>query len=195
MEIQKIEFFGPITHPVNACVDVLVTLEDFFGTNEVTYCIEVTTPQFLTTLMKKKPKSNFVEPDYPCIIVSRLTRDIIQEAIQAYVDEEEDLYWLKLYHLPAALNIEDINEILARKEKEYIELEAEVEEEMKAENQEFDDLKEFHQEVGHSPKHQKISGYDELILRSKIGLCTLLSLSSYYLFQSGFLNFFSDLGH
>ena len=44
-----------------------------------------------------------------------------------FIDAKEDSYWLKLYHITATLNIEDINEILDRKEKEYIELDAEIE--------------------------------------------------------------------
>ena len=57
-------------------------------------------------------------PSYPYIIVSKLTDDIIRAAIQEFIDTEEDSYWLKLYHVIATLNIEDINEILYRKEKE-----------------------------------------------------------------------------
>jgi len=60
-------------------------------------------------------------------IVSKLTDSIIRAAIQEFIDTKEDSYWLKLYHMTATLNIEDINEILYRKEKENTELEAEIE--------------------------------------------------------------------
>ena len=43
-------------------------------------------------------------------------------------------YWLKLYHTTATLKIEDINEILARKEKEDMELEAKIDAEVDAES-------------------------------------------------------------
>ncbi len=66
-------------------------------------------------------------PSYPYIIVSKLTDDIIWAAIQEFIDRKEDFYWLKLYPITAALKIEDINEILYRKEKENTELEAEIE--------------------------------------------------------------------
>jgi len=39
-----------------------------------------------------------------------------------------------LYHITATLNIEDINEILDRKEKEDMELEAKIDAEIEAEN-------------------------------------------------------------
>lgn len=73
----------------------------------------------------EKSKSNFVPPSYPYIIVSKLTDDIIRAAIQEFIDTKEDSYSLKLYDMTATLNIEDINEILSRKEKENTELEAE----------------------------------------------------------------------
>ena len=69
----------------------------------------------------EKFKSDFVPTRYPYIIVSKLTDEIIQAAIQQFIDEKEDLYWLKLYYMIATLKIEDINEILDRKEQEELE--------------------------------------------------------------------------
>ena len=108
----------------NDCLDVFVTLE-----NDICYLVEVTTPKFLDTLMKKS-KSDFVPAGYPYIIVSKLTDEVIGSAIQEFIDAEEDLYWLKVYHMTATLNIEDINEILDRKETENIELEAKIDAEI-----------------------------------------------------------------
>ena len=121
MKIKKISYLDPQLDLENDCLDVFVTLE-----NDDYYLIEVTTPKFLYTLMEKF-KSNFVPPSYPYIIVSKLTDDIIRAAIQEFIDTKEDSYWLKLYHMTATLKIEDINEILYRKEKENTELEAEIE--------------------------------------------------------------------
>jgi hypothetical protein len=121
MKIKKISYLDPQVDLENDCLDVFVTLE-----NDAYYLIEVTTPKFFYTLMEKF-KSNFVPPSYPYIIVSKLTDDIIRAAIQEFIDTKEDSYWLKLYHMTATLKIEDINEILYRKEKENTELEAEIE--------------------------------------------------------------------
>ena len=121
MKIKEISYLDPQVDLENDCLDVFVTLE-----NDDYYLIEVTTPKFFYTLMEKF-KSNFVPPSYPYIIVSKLTDDIIRAAIQEFIDIKEDSYWLKLYHMTATLNIEDINEILYRKEKENTELEAEIE--------------------------------------------------------------------
>jgi len=111
MKIKKISYLDPKVDLENDCLDVFVTLE-----NDDYYLIEVTTPKFFYTLMEKF-KSNSVPPGYPYIIVSKLTDDIIRAAIQEFIDTKEDSYWLKLYHITATLKIEDINEILYRKEK------------------------------------------------------------------------------
>ena len=75
----------------------------------------------------EKFKSNYVPPSYPYIIVSKLTDDIIRAAIRELIDRKKDCYWLKLYHITATLKIEDINEILYRKEKEDEDTELETE--------------------------------------------------------------------
>ena len=127
MKIKKISYLDPRVDLENDCLDVLVTLE-----NNVCYMVEVTTPKFFYTLMEKF-KSDFVPTGYPYIIVSKLTDEVIRAAIQQFIDEEEDLYWLKLYHMIPTLNIEDINEILDRKEKEDIELESKIDAEIEGE--------------------------------------------------------------
>ena len=127
MKVKKIEYLHPVRDLVNDCLDVFVTLED-----NSNYLVEITTPEFLIVLMEK---GTFLPPQYPYIIVSKLTEEIIQTAIQEFIDAEADSYWLKLYHLAPTLKIEEINEILDRKEKEFIELELKIDTEMKTENQ------------------------------------------------------------
>lgn len=117
---SEISYFDPRVDLENDCLDIFVTLE-----NDACYLIEVTTPKFFYTLVEKF-KSDFVPPSYPDIIVSKLTDDIIRAAIQEFIDTKEGSYWLKLYHMTATLKIEDINEILDRKEKNN-ELEVEIE--------------------------------------------------------------------
>ena len=126
MKIKEIEYEIPPQDLVNGCLDVFVTLE-----NGSDYLVEVTTPGFLEVLMEE---GKFLPPGYPYIIVSELTDEILKAALQEFVDAKEDSYWLKLYHITATLNIKDVNEILDRKEKEYLELDAAIESEMKAES-------------------------------------------------------------
>ncbi len=40
---------------------------------------------------------SYFRPGYPFILVKALTKDVIEDIIRVYV-EEEDGYWLRLYH-------------------------------------------------------------------------------------------------
>ena len=44
-----------------------------------------------------KEKVNYFEPGHLFIIVKKLTKEIIEETLKAYA-EEDDAYWLKFYH-------------------------------------------------------------------------------------------------
>ena len=131
VKIKKIEYLVAPKDLLNDAVDVLVDLED--DSDEFGYVVEVTTPQFLLTIMEKE-KSAFLSPDYPCIIVSKLTDDIIRAAIESFInpqdsiDSDDEVRWLKLYHVIPKLTIQEIDEILYRKKQESIELEREVDE-------------------------------------------------------------------
>lgn len=129
MKIKEIEFFNL----AGESLDVLVTLEDKYCDGNFSYFVEVVTLNSLINDMKKAG-SEFVPPGYPCIIVSKLTRDIIQAAIQEFIDVKEDSYWLKLYHVSGTLKINDINEILSRKKLEMLELEAKIDKEIEEES-------------------------------------------------------------
>ena len=141
VKIKEITYLIPPRDMLNDALDVLVTLEDEYCTDGFCYFVEVTTPQFLSTMMEKE-KSTFLSPDYPCIIVSKLTDDTIQAAIESFInpqeqnpiDPHEELYWLKLYHLTAKLDIEEIDKILYRKKREAIALESEIDTEFEAES-------------------------------------------------------------
>jgi hypothetical protein len=121
MRIKEISYLGPITDLIYTSIDVFVFLEDERCNDEFCYVVHVTTPQFLSSRIEKSG-SNFLGPNYPYIILSKLTDEIIKEALQSFVDIKEDSYWLKLYHITPRLATEDINEILDRKKQEKIEL-------------------------------------------------------------------------
>ena len=124
METKKIKTLrfmsGEPTDVYNGMADVFVTLED----DDSAYLFEVTTPQALISHMEKN-KQNFLEPLYPFVIVRELTPAVIKEAIQAFIIEEEDDFWFKLYYSIPYLTIEDLNLIIDRHNKE---MEAEEEE-------------------------------------------------------------------
>lgn len=89
-----------ITYPVDLkkiknleddSIDVFVELDD-----KNLYVLVVTTPSNYYSRMEKS-KINFIKPGPPDIIVRSLKKEIIEEAIYAFL--QDDAYWLKLYFL------------------------------------------------------------------------------------------------
>jgi hypothetical protein len=70
-------------------IDAAIKLEDGY-----TYTVVITTPKNLLTAMDKG-KNNFLSPGFPMIVVRQLTKDVIEQAIEAYAGD--DAYYLKLY--------------------------------------------------------------------------------------------------
>lgn len=96
----------------NSNIEVFVTLQDGF-----TVTIIIGTPENLQYLMEKD-KVNFYGPGLPWIIVQKLTKEIIQEAIKAYLDDTPDGYWLKLYHFANDIDIAVFNQLQAEEIEE-----------------------------------------------------------------------------
>ena len=104
MEIKKIELVTEIENIYDDSVDVIVTLDD-----DSSYVIDVVTPQYLLSLMKEKNQP-FIEPGENYIVVKKLTPEIIEETIRAFV-QENDAYWLKLLHISSYFDIETLNNV------------------------------------------------------------------------------------
>ena len=78
--------------PFNSNLEVFVTFKD-----GLTVAIIVGTPKNLEYLMAKD-RVKFYGPGLPWIIVKELTVETIHEAIQGYMDDCPNGYWLKLYY-------------------------------------------------------------------------------------------------
>ncbi len=98
-------FLEDITDIENCNIDVFVELEDGY-----TYTVVVATAKNIESLMDKE-RMNYFEPGYPLIIVKKLTKEIISEAIEAYASDEA--YWLKLYHFAGKVDIAVFNQLQA----------------------------------------------------------------------------------
>ena len=85
--------------PFNANVEVAVTFND-----GLTVTVIVGTTQNLEYQMTKT-QSNYYEPGLPWIIVKELTPEIINEAIEGYLNSCPNGYWLKLYYFWNDLDI------------------------------------------------------------------------------------------
>ena len=108
MLIKSISFptyLEDITDIENSNIDVFVELEDGY-----TYTVVVATAKNIESLMDKEGM-NYFEPGYPFIIVKKLTKEIISEAIEAYASDEA--YWLKLYHFAGKIDTAVFNQLQA----------------------------------------------------------------------------------
>ena len=108
MLIKSISFptyLEDITDIENSNIDVFVELEDGY-----TYTVVVATAKNIESLMDKE-KTNFSEPGDPFIIVRKLTKEIIEEAVKAYA--ENDAYWLKFYHFAGEVDTTVFNQLQA----------------------------------------------------------------------------------
>ena len=92
MRVESINFLGPIEDIEDIFdynMDVSINLEN--GQN---YVVVVGTPKNLLKLMANE-KSDFLSPGDPIVIVKKMTKEVVEEAIQAYA--EDDGYYLKFY--------------------------------------------------------------------------------------------------
>ena len=67
----------------------------------------------------EKDQVNFYEPGLPWIVVQKLTKEIIQEAIEAYIEDRPDGYWFKLYHFALDIDIAVLNQLQAQEIEDY----------------------------------------------------------------------------
>ena len=108
MLIKNISFptyLEDITDIENSNLDVFVELEDNY-----TYSVVVATSKNIESLMDKD-KMNYFEPGYPFLIVKKLTKEIITEAIEAYASD--DAYWLRFYHFAGKIDTAVFNKLQA----------------------------------------------------------------------------------
>ena len=92
MKVESITFLSDLKDVKDIFddnMDVAVKLE-----NGRDYVLVVGTPKNLLTLMEDE-KSDFLSPGDPIVIVKKMTKEVIEEAIKAYA--EDDAYCLKFY--------------------------------------------------------------------------------------------------
>ena len=116
IEIDEAEL-SEIKDIYNGNTDVYVKLEDGFSLS-----ITVGTPKNLEFLMKTD-NINFFEPGPAWVIVQKLTTEIIYEAIEAYMNDRPDGYWLKLSYFGNDIDISVFDQLQAQEIKRAAELE------------------------------------------------------------------------
>ena len=60
----------------------------------------------------KKWEVDFLFTAHSFIIVQKITVPVVEKAIRAFVDEQDDGYWLKLHHTAFELDINDLNAVV-----------------------------------------------------------------------------------
>ena len=102
MKVESISFLSPledIDDIFDYNMDVAVKLDD-----GRTYVVVVGTPKNLLRLMENE-KSDFLSPGDPIVIIKKMTKEVVEKAIQAYA--EDDAYYLKFYS--AELDVKTLN--------------------------------------------------------------------------------------
>ena len=94
-QLEKIEDID------NDNIDVFVELDDGY-----IYTVVVATYKNILTQMDEM-KSDFLEAGCPFIIVKKLTKEVIEQAIKSFA--KDDAYWLKLHHLSTEFDISTLN--------------------------------------------------------------------------------------
>ena len=103
MKIKTIRILEEIRDLELDSLDVLVECE-----NGYTYVVVVTTPAYLGDELVQE-NINYIRPQSPIIIVRKLTKQIIEEALLAYA--KNDAYWLKLCHFGHLIDISVLNQL------------------------------------------------------------------------------------
>lgn len=121
MAVKDISFLSSLEDVIDvesSNIDVFVELED--GS---TYTVVVATAKNIEYLMDKG-EMNYFKPGHPFVIVKTITKDIIEETIQACLSYNKG-YWLKLYHFVEEINDTVFDKLQAEQtaeQKEFIEL-------------------------------------------------------------------------
>ena len=166
MRIKEIRFIDEVGDVNNDNIDVGVVFDDNHS-----YTIIIRTPQNLIKEMQQE-KTNFIEPSTPTIIVKKLTKEIITEAVEAYLDADDDGYWLKLCQFGDNIDISVLNQLDSQQRE----------------------LNSFHSLDYFFQKYTKVSPENRVLIEQMLFLTILTSLA-YYLLKPGLLDFFSNFIH
>jgi len=113
MLIKNIRILDEITDIENDSIDVCLDSEDGY-----TFTVSIATTKHLLQRMDQE-KSNFSNPSELVIVVRKLTKEIITEALEAYA--EDNGFWLKLHQFASEIDISVFDELHAKHVKESIE--------------------------------------------------------------------------
>jgi hypothetical protein len=103
MKIKKILWPDQFKVEIDGSIEIYVQDDNYY-----TYTVFITTPEDLVKEMIQQ-KINFIRPEIPKVIVKKLTKEIITEAIESYA--ADDGFWLKLHQFGNAVDISVLNKL------------------------------------------------------------------------------------
>jgi len=170
MVVKDIRLLDETEDEFNGELDVAVEFEDNYS-----YLISVCTPSYFLQEMRIE-RTNFVAPQSPQIVVKKLSKEVVTEAIEAYA--QNDGYWLKLCQFGSYLDVSVLD---------------------KLENQHREDSKLFELEgldqlFYYTQKYLKVPS-DNKVFIEPIFFLILGSLITYGLLKPELLNFFFNFIH
>ena len=66
----------------------------------------------------EREKKTFQEPSFAFIIVRELTPIVIREALEEFLLEEKNGFWVKLHHIMANLTENEVNELINKRKND-----------------------------------------------------------------------------
>lgn len=72
-----------------------------------TYVLSLATVKDLQFLIEKD-KPSYLSPGYPFVVVNKLILENIEQTVKVFT-EEDNVYWLKIYHFRGCLGVIDEN--------------------------------------------------------------------------------------
>ena len=115
MLIKNIRIIDQITDIENDSIDIFVDSEDGY-----TYTVSIATIKNLLQRMDQE-KSNFSRPSELVIVVRKITKEIITDAIEAF--DKDNAFWLKLHQFASDIDISVFDQLQAKHIKESNEIE------------------------------------------------------------------------
>jgi len=105
MRIKKISFIDEVKDSLNDSIDVGIEFEDGYSDTVIVR----TSADLVEEILQEG--TNFIKPGTSVIVVKQLTKKMVNEAIEAYAEDEG--YWLKLCQFGDELDISIFNKLEA----------------------------------------------------------------------------------
>ena len=82
---------------------------------------DISRPNKLSLSLRTKDFSEIVEVgSIVSCVVEKITEEVIEEVVQAFINEQDEAYWLKVYSSASHFTINELNKVVQRQNEEEI---------------------------------------------------------------------------